>query len=227
MVSSAMMHPEPTGHLFDPSDLESLSISPQSLDIDIDQGKSFPLIDSRENFLATDIEAFSRKLKLKNVDTKMRVVSIFGNSGEGKSHTMNNVFFDGDEIFKMSAEQNSCTMGVNCYFKNLFYSQQILCIDTEGLQSVSQNENQQNRMLMKVLAISDVIIYRTRAQRLTVDMYKFLGTASKIYLKHFSPMFNDEASTVTAKGPDVIIFHETQNTMPLTASKFITRMSWD
>jgi len=50
-------------------------------------------------------------------------------------------------------------------------------------------------------------------------MYKFLGTASKIYMKHFAPMLSDEASTVTAKGPDVIIFHETQNTVPLTASK--------
>jgi zinc finger FYVE domain-containing protein 1 len=220
MVSSSIMHP--TDRIQDFPDLvaefESLSFSPQSYDDLEDRGKSFAIIDSQENFLASDLESFRKKLGLSNIDTKLKVVSIFGNSGDGKSHTMNNVFFDGEEVFKMSSEQNSCTMGVNCYYQKFFYKHEILCIDTEGLQGVTQNENQQHRMLMKVLAISDIIIYRTRAERLNIDMYKFLATASKTFLKHFSPMLH-AASMSTAKGPDVIIFHETHNTRPLTSSK--------
>jgi zinc finger FYVE domain-containing protein 1 len=176
------------------------------------------IIDSNEKFLATDLESFRKKLGLTNIDTKLKVISIFGNSGDGKSHTMNSVFFDGEEVFKTSASQNSCTMGVSINYQKFFYNHEILCIDTEGLQGVTQNENQQHRMLMKVLAISDIIIYRTRAERLSIEMYKFLATASKTYLKHFSPMLHSDSST-TAKGPEVIIFHETHNTRPLTNSE--------
>ena len=177
------------------------------------------IIDSNEKFLATDLESFRKKLGLTNIDAKLKVISIFGNSGDGKSHTMNNVFFEGEEVFKTSNSQNSCTMGVSINYQQFFYNHEILCIDTEGLQGVTQNENQQHRMLMKVLAISDIIIYRTRAERLSIEMYKFLATASKTYLKHFSPMLHSDSSTATAKGPDVIIFHETHNTRPLTNSK--------
>jgi zinc finger FYVE domain-containing protein 1 len=90
-------------------------------------------------------------------------------------------------------------------------------VDTEGLQSVAQNENTQHRMLMKILAVTDIIIYRTRSERLTADMYKFLGTASKIYQKHLSPLLSDKASSSSgsAAGPTVIIFQEVHNTWPL------------
>lgn len=223
MVSSSIMHPEPSGGFHDFPDLvaefESLPFSPQSYDDLEDRGKSVVIIDSKENFLASDLDTFRRKLGISDIDKKLKVISIFGNSGDGKSHTMNNVFFDGEEVFKMSPEQNSCTMGVNCYYQKFFYKHEVLCIDTEGLQGVTLNENQQHRMLMKVLAISDIIIYRTRAERLNIDMYKFLATASKTYLKHFSPMLHGVTHSATAKGPDVIIFHETDNTRPLTSSE--------
>lgn len=173
-----------------------------------------------EKFLATDLESFRKKLGMSNIDTKIKVISIFGNSGDGKSATMNEVFFNGEEVFKMSNEQVSCTMGIDCYYQKFFYNHPIFCIDTEGLSAVTQNENQQHRMLMKVLAMSDIIIYRTRSERLSVEMYKFLATASLTYQKHFSPILHAaDSSTSTAKGPHVIIFHETHNTRPLTNSK--------
>lgn len=155
-----------------------------------------------------------------DIDKKVKVISIFGNAGDGKSHTLNHIFFDGAEIFKMSSEQTSCTLGIMGSYQPFFYNQPVLCIDTEGLQGVTQNENQQHRMLMKVLAISDVIIYRTRAERLNTDLYKFLASASKIYLKHFIPILQSLASSSasTASGPDVIIFHETRNTRPLESN---------
>lgn len=57
-------------------------------------------------------------------------------------------------------------------------------------------------------------------------MYKFLATASKTFLKHFSPMLHADCAS-TAKGPDVIIFHETHNTRPLTSSNIETSFDND
>lgn len=114
----------------------------------------------------------------------------------------------------MSSEQKSCTLGVWLSLQSYFYNNHVLCIDTEGLQATAQNESHQYRMLMKVLAISDIIIYRTRSERLNSDMYKFLATASKIYQKHLSPLLHENEHPHTA-GPSAIIFHEVHNTWPL------------
>lgn len=80
------------------------------------------------------------------------------------------------------------------------------------------NQGQRTRLLLKVLAISDLVIYRTHADRLHDDLFKFLGDASDAYLKHFSR----ELKATTARcgldvplstlGPAVIIFHETVHT---------------
>ena len=48
------------------------------------------------------------------------------------------------------------------------------------------NENHRTRQLLKVLALSDVVIYKTRAERLQTDLFYFLGDASKAYNEHFS-----------------------------------------
>lgn len=61
---------------------------------------------------------------------QVKVVSIFGNTGEGKSYTLNKVFFNGEEVFKTSSSQISCTLGVWAkYDPNL----NVICLDTEGL----------------------------------------------------------------------------------------------
>ena len=48
------------------------------------------------------------------------------------------------------------------------------------------NENHRTRQLLKVLAISDIVIYKTRAERLHTDLFYFMGDASKAYNEHFS-----------------------------------------
>lgn len=151
-------------------------------------------------------------------DQKLKVVSIFGNTGDGKSFTLNHTFFDGKEVFTTSPLQLSCTIGV--WAK---YSQDlnVLCLDTEGFLGVTGKENRRTRLLLKILAISDVIIYRTKSERLQRDMYSFLGAASTAYKQHFSPLLEkmikqyelDKPSMVW--GPSVIIFHETMNTETL------------
>lgn len=60
-------------------------------------------------------------------------------------------------------------------------------IDSEGLLGVSKNEHRRTRLLLKVLAVSDVVLYRTRAERLHNDLFTFLGDASDAYWKYFSP----------------------------------------
>lgn len=94
-----------------------------------------------------------------------------------------------------------------------------LVIDTEGLLGLSQNENRRIRLLLKTLAISDIVLYRTRAERLHNDMFLFLDDASNAYWKYFSPELETVSQnsgfshySVSSLGPSVVIFHETQFT---------------
>ena len=159
-----------------------------------------------------------------------KVVSIFGNTGDGKSHTLNNTFFNGKEVFKTSASQLSCTVGVwSAYEPN----SNTIILDTEGLLGTSSNNNQRTRLLLKVFAVSDVIIYRTRAERLHTDMFTFLGDASEAYMKHFSQELTEALKRCNMNvplctlGPALIIFHETTHTDLLgTTTEEIQGAGW-
>jgi hypothetical protein len=153
-----------------------------------------------------------------NDDKLVKCVSIFGNTGDGKSHSLNHTFFNGRPIFRTSNKQETCTMGVWCAYDSVTNS---LIFDTEGLLGTTGNENKRMRLLLKVLAISDIIIYRTRAERLHNDLFKFLSDASVAYLKYFSKELKAAAQklkldTISSLGPDCVIFHETQHTDILT-----------
>uniref|UniRef100_A0A182VZ38 FYVE-type domain-containing protein n=1 Tax=Anopheles minimus TaxID=112268 RepID=A0A182VZ38_9DIPT len=179
-------------------------------DIGSKKERSFLLMDEQERICVRSAEQFCKRLSV-SPDAKLKVVSIFGNTGDGKSHTMNHALFGGRDVFKTSSEQASCTMGIWAAYQR---QKNVLALDTEGLLGETVNENRQMRMLLKVLAISDIIIYRTRAERLRTDMYKFLGTASKAFTKYFSGALQalDLPGPPQALGPAVIIFHETHNT---------------
>lgn len=76
------------------------------------------------------------------------------------------------------------------------------------------------------MAISDIVIYRTRAERLLSDMFRFIGAASQAYSDHFQRALqnaisdkNDFSNTLNGFGPSLIIFHETRNTQPLDRGK--------
>ena len=114
------------------------------------------------------MDEFISKLSCRG-ETNMKVVSIFGNTGDGKSHTLNHTFFNSEEVFATSSSQLSCTVGVWAAYDNVNHA---IILDTEGLLGVSAsgNQNQRTRLLLKVLAISDIIIYRTRAERLHTDL---------------------------------------------------------
>ncbi|XP_043372751.1 zinc finger FYVE domain-containing protein 1 isoform X2 [Dermochelys coriacea] len=166
-------------------------------------------------------EDFIKKLDCKP-DQHLKVVSIFGNTGDGKSHTLNHTFFYGREVFKTSPAQESCTVGVWAAYDPV---RKVVVIDTEGLLGATVNVSQRTRLLLKVLAISDLVIYRTHADRLHNDLFKFLGDASEAYLKHFTK----ELKATTARcgldvplstlGPAVIIFHETVHTKLLGSDR--------
>ncbi|XP_077476280.1 zinc finger FYVE domain-containing protein 1-like [Stigmatopora argus] len=182
---------------------------------------SFLLVDENEEMQIKDDAAFIKKLNC-SAGQLLKVVSIFGNTGEGKSHTLNHTFFMGREVFKTSQTQESCTVGVWAAF-DPFHN--VVVIDTEGLLGNSSKQGQRTRLLLKVLAISDLIIYRTHADRLHDDLFKFLGDASEAYLKHFTK----ELKATTARcgldvplstlGPAVVIFHETVHTTLLGTDK--------
>lgn len=209
--------------VFDKTKLQHTQAQDSLKSINIHYEKSFLLIDGKEELHVPSAEIFCKQLGCTN-DTKIKVVSIFGNTGDGKSHTMNNVFFYGDEIFRTSAAQDSCTLGVWAAYQP---EMGILCLDTEGLLGATTNENQRMRMLLKVLAISDIVIYRTRSERLHSDMFTFLGTASKAFHKHFSTALQALGlpGPPQALGPAVIIFHETRNTQVIESSEWLSGCS--
>lgn len=150
----------------------------------------------------------------------MKVVSIFGNTGDGKSHTLNHTFFNGQEVFKTSSCQDSCTIGVWVAFDS---QNNVIVVDTEGLLGSSDNDNRRTRLLLKVLATSDVVVFRTRAERLHGDMFVFLSNASKAYKKHFSQELHAASQRFRIKesnlGPILIVFQETTHTEPLRGEK--------
>lgn len=197
-----------TNHLHQNDELRSINIHYE---------KSFLLLDGREELRVSSSELFAKRLGCP-IDTKMKVVSIFGNTGDGKSHTMNHIFFGGEEIFSTSAAQDSCTLGVWAAFQPTLG---ILCLDTEGLLGATTNENKRMRLLLKVLAISDIAIFRTRSERLHSDMFTFLGTASKAFYKHFAGALQSFGlpGPPTSLGPAVVVFHETRNTKIINSSK--------
>ena len=120
--------------------------------------------------------------------------------------------------------ENSCTRGVWAAFEP---QAELVILDTEGmlggsgLQTTTPtavddqvNENLRMRQLLKVLAVSDVVIYKTRAERLHSDLFYFLGDASKAYNEHFSAELQKVRGSASScmMGPAFVIFHETQFT---------------
>lgn len=172
---------------------------------------SFEFLRTDETFVVPNLETFCKQMKCR-IDQELKVISIFGKTGDGKSHTLNKMFFRlmGSEVFKTTSEQNSCTMGVWAAFDPQL---KILCLDTEGIPGNVINGNQRTRMLLKILAISDIVIYRTRSEKLHDDnMFEFLGNASKGYTRHLSQALSQQPND----GPAIVIFHETRDTNVLT-----------
>jgi len=174
--------------------------------------KCFPLYDSEERLVLGSDASLAHCLGC-DLNANIKVVSIIGNTGEGKSYTMNHTFFKGEEVFQTSNQQQSCTTGVWGSFDPL---RQALLLDTEGMLGGSNNHSARTRLLLKVMAVSDIVIYRTRAERLQNDMLYFLGDASTAYTKHFkAELDKHNTENEGSGGPTVIIFHETVHTDPL------------
>jgi zinc finger FYVE domain-containing protein 1 len=93
-----------------------------------------------------------------------------------------------------------------------------LILDTEGRLGLSENDNRRNRLLLKILCISDIVIYRTRSSKLPNDMFQFLSDASNAFLKYFRKELENVMKNcktdgpMSTMGPTLIVFHETQHT---------------
>ena len=88
------------------------------------------------------------------------------------------------QVFKTSLDQQSCTLGVWAAYSSEYNA---IFLDSEGLLGSSTLEDRRARLLLKVMAVSDIVVYRTRAERLHNDMFTFLGDASEAYWKYFTP----------------------------------------
>ncbi|KAK4290957.1 hypothetical protein Pmani_036175 [Petrolisthes manimaculis] len=194
-----------------------LSSEMRSVDLSPPMQQCFKLINEKEELQVKNADELLKKMGCpRDKSLQVKVVSIFGNTGEGKSYTLNQIFFNGSEVFKTSGTQTSCTLGVWGAFDQ---ANKALVLDTEGMLGISSISKQRKRLLLKVLAVSDVIIYRTRAERLNTDMYKFLAEASRAYTKYFRADLEAVARRAECDcifGPPVFIFHDTRHTNVLS-----------
>ena len=87
--------------------------------------------------------SFCESLNL-SATSKVKVVSVIGKTGEGKSHLMNATFFEGKNVFATSSQQKASTIGCWAAYDSLH---QVLLLDTEGLLN---NNKQPIRLLLKV-----------------------------------------------------------------------------
>ncbi|XP_060798156.1 zinc finger FYVE domain-containing protein 1-like [Neoarius graeffei] len=182
-----------------------------------ESGRSFLLIDENETLQVEKENHFLRKLGCSAAEG-VKVLSIFGNTGDGKSHTLNHVLFGSEEVFATSPSPASCTVGVWAAYEPRLG---LIVLDTEGLLGTSTNQNKRMRLLLKVLAVSDVAVYRTQAERLHNDMFHFLGSASATYLKYFTPQLRALSNRcgldvpLSNLGLAVVVFQETSRTQLL------------
>lgn len=198
-------------------EMESTSVSLGKAEERPDGVSSFLLVDEQESLQIRNETEFVDRLGCGDV-AGVKVLSIFGNTGDGKSHTLNHILFGGKSVFYTSKSPSSCTVGVWAAYDP---SLGLVALDTEGLLGAAANQNQRMRLLLKVLAVSDIVVYRTRAERLHNDMFVFLSSASGAYLKHFTPELKALSTRcgldvpLSSLGPAVIIFQETTHTQLL------------
>lgn len=194
-----------------------------------DHQQSFLLIDENELMQVESVEDFSEKLGCQE-DALVKVVSIFGSIGHGKSYTLNHTFYGCQPVFQTSSSQDSCTIGIWAAYDE---KRRVITLDTEGLLGISANCQRRTRLLLKVLAISDIVIYRTRSERLEDNLFTFLGDASRVYVQHFYKEMRNafqrlpelNGQSFSELGPVVIIFQETRDTEPLKQEANNTRES--
>ena len=80
-------------------------------------------------------------------------------------------------------------------------------LDTEGFSGNSGNLNSRKRLLLKVMSLSDVVIYKTRSERLSDEVLQNLADASEAHYRFFA---NKIGGGGPLPGPSVVICHETQ-----------------
>lgn len=82
------------------------------------------------------------------------------------------------------------------------------------------------RVLLKVLAVSDIVVYGIHSERLNRDLFRFVGTASHSYNHYFKATLQAMgqregiSSSLSTFGPSVIVLHEIKHTKPLTNSTY-------
>ncbi|BFZ06936.1 hypothetical protein BsWGS_09976 [Bradybaena similaris] len=169
---------------------------------------SFLLIDGQEVLKVDNEDDFIHKLGCDRTDT-FKVVSILGNTVDRKFHILNNTFFRGLDVFKTSTS----TTGVCCSTDKLH---KLIVLDTKGLLDSASHEIGNNQLLLKVLAVSDVVICHTRDEHLPGDIGLCLNDISKAYLQHFKQELQTASKqcsiSESALGPSLVLFQEATNT---------------
>lgn len=169
----------------------------------------------------TNEEDFIRKLDCKP-DQHLKVVSIFGNTGDGKSHTLNHTFFYGREVFKTSPAQES----LHCGSVGSIWPSPQSSSDRHGraLGSYSESAREHGCCLRSwpSQTSSSIELIQTDC---TMASSSSLGMPQKLIWKHFTKELKSccplwPGRPLVTLGPAVIIF-ETVHTQLLGSGKYM------
>uniref|UniRef100_A0A6A7FVX9 Zinc finger FYVE domain-containing protein 1 n=1 Tax=Hirondellea gigas TaxID=1518452 RepID=A0A6A7FVX9_9CRUS len=186
------------------------------------------LLDKNENLRVEDPVYFVKRMGLdnSNIDTPLKVLTVVGNIGEGKSHVLNQLFFDGREVFPTSnnsvrqCSTEDITESIGAVSGTI--TKGVLVLDTEGKTSNSVQNVYTNRIIYKAMAVSDIILYRCRSERLQPDMYEFLSHFARMYHSIFKSDIQKlmpGSDNFYSNSPSLVIFHDTRNTELFTTGE--------
>lgn len=157
----------------------------------------------------TEETAFIDKLGCDRGDT-FKLLSVLGSTRDWHSQALNHILFRDQEIIKTSISHSATTAGISC---SLSKDHRVLALDAGGLQCSLASENHLTCHLLKVLAVSDIVIYCMKAEHQHKDLPGFLTNATKDYLKHFRQelQFASQQYGVSLSDlcPTFIVLHET------------------
>eukprot|EP00388_Colpodella_angusta_P010876 GDKJ01028133.1.p1 GENE.GDKJ01028133.1~~GDKJ01028133.1.p1 ORF type:complete len:499 (-),score=74.44 GDKJ01028133.1:64-1560(-) len=193
--------------------------------------KSIQIVDGEERVCANaDIDLCN--LFGIQQDTPVKVISIFGNTGAGKSRLLNKIFFPDSrsDVFPETSRPQGGPPGVYAAVwkdpQNVHDT--ALVLDTEGIMGVLntvENFSLKSRLLLKILAISDVVIFRKWGERLTSDVFQFIDESSDVFRDFFREEIVQLSTTLDLPaqsfGASVIISHETVHSDLLDPESFI------
>ena len=167
------------------------------------------------------------------IDTRMKVVSVFGDDGGALAEAINQTFYNGVVIFRPST--------IGGIWAAYCQSLKAVILMVEGIQTIKDNPNAwvllkvclifhhffysfvailmcdlMECMYFQIMALSDVVIYHQNSHMIHNDNAQLLMELSLTFMENYGPFLEAMCAQLKAGknnlrslGPDLVILHET------------------